>query len=402
MGHCRITPMKYRRAKRRMGVSNSMKGRLNKKNLLILSGLAFLLIVVGGVLHFMRKRVPDNPFVLRPVQMGILHRTVTATGRLNALKTVHVGTQVSGIITRINVDFNSRVRKGQILAQIDPAIYRAQVAQAESNLSKIDTKILLDRVQIRRDQDLLKHHIIAESTFDTDRAQLMMDMAEERQLAAALKLARTDLSYTTIRSPIDGVVIARKVQIGQTVTSAFKTPRLFTIAHDLREMRLDTRVSEADIGAVAPGQAVSFRVPAYARLTFSGSVTMVRDHPRTVSHVVTYDVISTVPNPKELLKPGMTAMVTIHTGELTGALLVPNGAFVYRPPKKYFKDSDATRKKGGSVIFVMKNGKVVPVDVRIGPTDGLVSAVTGPVSEGDQVIVRDRGGDRDNSGGIFP
>jgi HlyD family secretion protein len=385
-----------------MGVFNSMKGRLNKKSLLILSGLAFLVIVAGGVLHFMRREGPDNPFVLRPVQRGVLHRTVTATGRLNALKTVHVGTQVSGIITRIDVDFNSRVRKGQILAQIDPAIYRAQVAQAESNLSKIDTKILLDRVQIRRDQDLLKHHIIAESTFDTDRAQLMMDMAEERQLAAALKLARTDLSYTTIRSPIDGVVIARKVQIGQTVTSAFKTPRLFTIAHDLREMRLDTRVSEADIGAVAPGQPVSFQVPAYARLTFSGSVTMVRDHPRTVSHVVTYDVISTVPNPKELLKPGMTAMVTIHTGELAGALLVPNGAFVYRPPKKYLKEFDATRKKGESVIFVLKKGKAVPVDVRIGPTDGLVSAVTGPVSEGDQVIVRDRSSDRDRSGGIFP
>jgi HlyD family secretion protein len=379
-----------------------MKELWNRKWVMILVGLLILGVVAGGIIHFVKKGTSGTPFITRMVEKGILHRTVTATGRLNALKTVHVGTQVSGIITRIDVDFNSRVHKGQVLAQIDPAIYRAQVAQAESNLSKIDTKIILDRVQIKRDQDLLKHQIIAESTFDTDQAQLMMDLATQRQLAAALKLARTDLSYTTIRSPIDGVVIARKVQIGQTVTSAFKTPRLFTIAHDLREMRLDTRVSEADIGAVNPGQPVSFKVPAYADLTFRGSVTVVRDHPRTVSHVVTYDVISTVPNPRELLKPGMTAMVKIQTGELSGALLVPNGAFVYRPPKKYLKDQGSIRKKGQSLVFVLKKGKVAAVSVKIGPTDGLVSAVTGNLKEGDRVIVREKENGRDRSGGIFP
>jgi len=379
-----------------------MKGIKIKKAPLVLAGLLLLVIIAGGFEHFMKGKGPDNPFVTRPVHRGILHRTVTATGRLNALRTVHVGTQVSGIITRIDVDFNSRVHRGQVLAQIDPAIYRAQVAQAESNLSKIDTKIILDRVQIKRDQDLLKHHIIAESTFDTDQAQLMMDMATERQLAAALKLARTDLSYTTIRSPIDGVVIARKVQIGQTVTSAFKTPRLFTIAHDLREMRLDTRVSEADIGVVKQGQTATFKVPAYSDLTFKGLVTVIRDHPRTVSHVVTYDVISTVPNPQELLKPGMTALVTIHTGELSGALLVPNGAFVYRPPQKYLKGLESIRKKGKSFVFVLRKGKVFAVPVKIGPTDGIVSSVTGNLSDGDRVIVRDRDNDRKESGGLFP
>ena len=343
-------------------------------------------------------RHPDPP-------PGILHRTVTATGRLKALKTVHVGTQVSGIITRINVDFNSRVRTGEVLAQIDPAIYRAQVSQAESNLAKMQTKITLDRIQMTRDKDLLLHHIIARSTFDSDQAQLMMDLATRKQLAAALKLANTDLSYTTIRAPIDGVVIARKVQIGQTVTSAFKTPRLFTIAHDLREMRLDTRVSEADIGSVAPGQAVSFRVPAYPDKVFHGAVTVVRDHPRTVSHVVTYDVLSTVPNPDTLLKPGMTAMVTIHTGDLPGVLLVPNGAFVYRPPQKYLPDLSSIRKKNRNFIFLLKESgkkwKVVPVPVTIGPTDGLVSMVSGTLSEGDRVIVRDKEG-RSPSRGLFP
>ena len=376
----------------------------NPKNLAIL----FLTLFGAGFLFFhFRKTAPASPpFITRTIHLGTLHRTVTATGRLKALKTVHVGTQVSGIITRINVDFNSRVRDGEILAQIDPAIYRAQVSQAESNLAKMETKISLDRIQMTRDKDLLDHHIIARSTFDTDQAQLLMDLATRKQLEAALKLAKTDLSYTTIRSPIDGVVIARKVQIGQTVTSAFKTPRLFTIAHDLREMRLDTRVSESDIGAVAPGQAVSFRVPAYPDRIFHGSVTVVRDHPRTVSHVVTYDVLSTVPNPDKLLKPGMTAMVTIHTGVVPNALLVPNGAFVYRPPRKFLPDQSLVRKKNTNFVFLLKESagqwRVVPVPVKIGPTDGLLSMVTGNLSEGERVIVRDRGARRHAGQGLFP
>ncbi len=353
-------------------------------------------LLLAGVALLLRHhhRPSDPPFVTKPVLLGTLHRTVTATGRLKAMKTVHVGAQVSGIITRINVDFNSRVTRGEILAQIDPAIYQAQVSQAESNLSKISTKISLDTIQMGRDRDLLAHHIIARSTYDTDRAQFMMDLATKRQLSAALNLARTDLSYTTIRSPIDGVVIARKVQIGQTVTSAFKTPRLFTIVHDLRMMRLDTRVSEADIGGIAPGQQVSFRVPAYPDRLFRGSVTVVRDHPRTVSHVVTYDVLSTVPNPDEALKPGMTATVTIHTGEIKNALTIPNGALVYRPPSRYLQNTHLLRDRKVTYVFLL-SGKgaewsVLPVPVTVGATDGMVSQITGRLSPGERVIVRDK------------
>ncbi len=366
-----------------------------------------LLLLAGGALFLlMHHRHPKTPpFVTRPLVRGILKKAVTATGRLKALKTVHVGAQVSGIIMKINVDFNSHVTRGEVLAQIDPAIYQAQVAQAESNLSKISTKISLDRIQLARDRDLLGHHIIARSTYDSDKAQLMMDKASERQLQAALNLAHTDLSYTTIRSPIDGVVISRKVQIGQTVTSAFKTPRLFTIAHDLRMMRLDTRVSEADIGAITPGQAVSFRVPAYPDRLFSGSVTVVRDHPRTVSHVVTYDVLSTVPNPDTALKPGMTATVTIHTGEIPEALIVPNGALVYRPPARYIKDRTILRAKNVTYLFLLKrSGKswsVSAVPVTVGATDGIHSQVSGPVTPGAEVIVRDRRTKRHN-GGLVP
>ncbi|MGC8499850.1 MAG: efflux RND transporter periplasmic adaptor subunit [Leptospirillia bacterium] len=364
-------------------------------------------LLLGGFGLFLRHHHHPSapPFVTKPVVRGTLHRTVTATGRLKAMKTVHVGAQVSGIITRINVDFNSRVTRGEILAQIDPAIYQAQVAQAESSLSKISTKISLDKIQMVRDRDLLAHHIIARSTYDTDRAQLMMDLATKRQLSAALNLARTDLSYTTIRSPIDGVVIARKVQIGQTVTSAFKTPRLFTIVHDLRMMRLDTRVSEADIGAIVSGLEVSFRVPAYPDRLFRGAVTVVRDHPRTVSHVVTYDVLSTVPNPDEALKPGMTATVTIHTGEINNALTVPNGALVYRPPSRYLQDKHILRARNVTYVFLLKRKgtgwSVVPVAVTVGATDGLVSQVTGGVAPGETVIVRDKG-EKAQRDGLIP
>ncbi|MGC8529316.1 MAG: efflux RND transporter periplasmic adaptor subunit [Leptospirillia bacterium] len=379
-----------------------MKSVLKKRFVWIfLSLLAVLSLLL--LRHHHKPQTP--PFVTRAVVRGILKKTVTATGRLKALKTVHVGAQVSGIIMKINVDFNSHVSKGEVLAQIDPAIYQAQVAQAESNLSKISTKIALDRIQLSRDKDLLTHHIIARSTYDSDQAQLMMDTASKRQLEAALNLARTDLSYTTIRSPIDGVVISRKVQIGQTVTSAFKTPRLFTIAHDLRMMRLDTRVSEADIGSIRPGQAVTFRVPAYPERLFTGSVTVVRDHPRTVSHVVTYDVLSTVPNPDTALKPGMTATVTIHTGEIPNALIVPNGALVYRPPSHELKDKTILRAKNVTYLFLLKktasSWSVVPVPVTVGATDGIHTQVRGALSPGDEVIVRDRVAKR-HGGGLIP
>ncbi len=270
--------------------------------------------IVGGLAWAFHPRQDslNRMFVTRKAFIGNLEMQVTATGRLKALKTVHVGAQVSGIVTQIRAEFNSRVRKGDILAQIDPSIYAAQVLEAESNLKKIDTQIVLDRLSLTRDQDLLVKHIIAQSVYDQDKGKLSMDLANRDELNAGLSLARANLRYTTIRAPIDGIVISRSVQIGQTVTSAFKTPRLFTIAHDLADMRLDTRVSESDIGQVREGQEVTFQVPAYPGRVFRGQVVMVRVHPKTVSHVVTYDVVSRVPNADLLLKPGMTALVSIH------------------------------------------------------------------------------------------
>lgn len=369
--------------------------------------VAVLILVVGGVVWAFRAHKAadglDRYFVTRPVVRGDLEKKVTATGRLKALKTVHVGAQVSGIITEVRAEFNSRVHKGDILAQIDPAIYRAQVLEARSNLQKIRTQIVLDRLALKRDKDLFKKHIIAQNVFDQDQGKLSMDLANQDELTAELSLANANLRYTTIRSPIDGIVISRQVQVGQTVTAAFQTPKLFTIAQDLSEMRLDTRVSESDIGDVSKGQQVTFRVPAYPSRIFSGQVIMVRVHPKTVSHVVTYDVVSRVSNPDQALKPGMTALVTLHVGILRGVTLIPNGALVFRPSEKFLKSVDLSAYRHKTLVFRIAGNRLVPVPVETGATDGRVSvALSGNLHPGDRVIVRDRlGNDRESHGGFM-
>ena len=369
-----------------------------------LVGVAVLVLVLAflGWKWYSRPAPVDRSFVTRPVLLGDLERKVTATGRLKALKTVHVGAQVSGIITDIRAEFNSRVRKGDILAQIDPEIYRAQVLEARSNLRKVQTRILLDRLSLKRDADLLKKHIIAQSVYDQDQGNLSMDRSNEEELKAGLSLARANLRYTTIRAPIDGIVISRQVQVGQTVTAAFRTPKLFTIVHDLSEMRLDTRVSESDIGDVREGQTVTFQVPAYPGRIYRGIVTMVRVHPKTVSHVVTYDVVSRVSNPDLSLKPGMTSLVTLHVGVLKNRILVPNGALVFRPSERYLKSVDLSKYRHQTLVFKIEGGKIVPVPVETGATDGLVSVVrSGGLRPGDRVVVRDRMGKDRKSHGRF-
>ena len=364
----------------------------------LVMGLAF-----WGFRHHPATEDLDRDFVTRPVVRGDLEQKVTATGRIKAMKTVHVGAQVSGIITEVRAEFNSRVHRGDVLAQIDSAIYRAQVLEARSNLKKIQTQIVLDRLALKRDRDLLKKHIIAQSVFDQDQGKLSMDMANEDEMVAGLALANANLRYTTIRAPIDGIVISRQVQVGQTVTAAFRTPKLFTIAQDLSEMRLDTRVSESDIGDVREGQKVTFQVPAYPDRTFSGQVIMVRVHPKTVSHVVTYDVVSRVSNPDLTLKPGMTALVTLHVGTLRGVLLVPNGAMVFRPSEKFLKKVNLATYRHKTLVFKLDHHRIVPVPIVPGATDGQKSVVvSGDLHPGDRVIIRDRlGNDRKSHGGFM-
>lgn len=270
---------------------------------------------------------------------------VTATGTVNPVTTVQVGTYVSGPIQAIDVDFNSPVRKDQRVAKIDPRPFQVRVQQAEANLANARARVEKDRADLElktrnleRSRRLGAAGVVsqseldgAQSDYDQARAQLSLDEAGIQQAEAALAEARINLAYTDITSPVDGVVVSRNVDVGQTVAASFQTPTLFLIAQDLTKMQVDANVSESDIGTVRPGQAARFTVDAYPSKRFEGTVVQVRDAPIIVQNVVTYDVVIAVANPELELKPGMTATVSITTARRDAVLRVPLRALRFNP-----------------------------------------------------------------------
>ena len=295
---------------------------MKKKALIV---VALLLIVGAGLFLGFRGTGNGQKFKTVRATTGNIRATVTATGTMNAVITVLVGTQVSGMVKKLHADFNSPVKAGQVIAEIDPATFEAQVDNAKANLLQAkamvekDKAALADATRIRdRNRQLFSKNLIAradldtsEATHDVDEAQLHSDMAQVSQTEAQLRLAETNLRYTKIISPVDGTVVSRNVDVGQTVAASFTTPTLFTIARDLTKMQVDTNVDEADVGRVALGQDVEFSVDAYPDRIFHGKVSQIRIAPITVQNVVTYDVVITVDNGDLKLKPGMTANVSI-------------------------------------------------------------------------------------------
>ncbi len=267
---------------------------------------------------------------------------------MNAVTTVLVGTQVSGTIKTLHVDFNSRVKKGQIIAEIDPSTFQAQVDQAAANVLAAKANVekakatLQDSARISdRNAQLFSRNLIARGDLDTSQAnrdtnaaQVAASVAQVAQMEAALRFAETNLRYTKITSPVDGIVVSRNVDVGQTVAASFQTPTLFTIAQDLTKMQIDTSVDEADIGRIRTGQDVEFTVDAYPDSTFHGLVEQIRISPITVQNVVTYDVVIKVDNQDLRLKPGMTANVSVIVASTDDCLKVPNSALRFRPSEK--------------------------------------------------------------------
>jgi HlyD family secretion protein len=357
-----------------------------------------ILMIIGASAYFYLKK--DNSkadYKTEKVEKGDIQVTVTATGTVNAVVNVQVGTQVSGTISKIFVDYNSLVTKGQLLAQIDPANFEAQVAQARANLlnseagHKRTQVVLADCVRtLGRNKALLKRDFVSQSDVDTaqtnaDSASAQVDAAKAQveQMKAALKVAETNLGYTRILSPVDGTVISRSVDVGQTVAASYQTPTLFTIAQDLRKMQIETSVDEADIGKIKNSQAVEFTIDAYPDMTFKGVVSEVRNSPTTVSNVVTYVVIVNVDNPELKLKPGMTANVTIIIDEKKGVLRVPDSALRFKPSQV----SKNSKGKSGSAVWVMDNGRMKRILVKIGISDGSYSEfISGSLKEGSEVI----------------
>ena len=375
-----------------------------------LAAALLVALVAGGYAYWRHRGADDSPgYVTEPVDRGPITATVTATGTVNPVKTVQVGTYVSGPIIALDVDYNSPVKKGQRVAKIDPAPFQTKVLQAEANLANAEAQVqkaradlALKKLTFERNQELRARNLIAQGDLDAAHsayqqavAQVALDQASVKQSAASLQDARISLGYTDIVSPVDGVVVSRNVDVGQTVAASFQTPTLFLIAQDLTKMQVDSNVSESDIGNVHEGQAASFAVDAYPGRVFHGHVAQVRNAPITVQNVVTYDVVVAVDNEDLALKPGMTATVTIVTAERDNALRVPLRALRFDPARAEAPAATPAgaaarpRAEASPAVWLLDpDGKVRRVEIQTGLRDDEHAEVTGgDVREGEAVAV---------------
>jgi HlyD family secretion protein len=295
----------------------------------------FLLVLVGaaagGVMYFREDHTEPPQFQTAPVTRGDLTQVVTASGQLNPVLNVQVGSQISGNIAKLFADYNSLVKSNQIVAQLDPSIFQANVRQAEADLANANAALELQRVETTRSEALSKSKLISQSEYDKAVATLHQSEAQVKMKEASLERAKVDLAHCTIYAPVDGIVISRNVDVGQTVAASMNAPVLFQIANDLSNMQIDANVSEADVGTIETNQNVSFTVDAYPNRTFTGRVVQIRNSPITVQNVVTYDTVVGVTNSDFRLKPGMTATVSITTAQRTNVLKIPNAALRFKP-----------------------------------------------------------------------
>ncbi|HEX4209907.1 MAG TPA: efflux RND transporter periplasmic adaptor subunit, partial [Candidatus Binataceae bacterium] len=340
-------------------------------------------------------------FVTAEVTRGPIIRSVTATGTVNPVTTVQVGTYVSGPIVAIKVDFNSAVKAGQLMAKIDPRPFAAQVelsraatANAAAQLRKDQANLAYQKLTYQRDQALMHQAVISQdqldsqfNTYNQALAQIGLDQAAIQQQRASLKAAELNLYYTNIISPVDGTVVSRNVDVGQTVAASYQTPTLFLVARDLTKMQVDSNVSESDVGNLRAGQPVDFTVDAYTTRIFKGTVGQVRQAPITVQNVVTYDVVVNVANPELLLMPGMTANLTIVESRRDNVLRVPVRALAFSPHRRGSNSSEAPPSEHSARVWVSDGGHLRPVKIIRGLDDGSnVEVIGGDLKEGDQVV----------------
>src|SRR5882672_5874400 len=343
-----VIPPKRIRGTRRRGRS--------LKWIVVLVGLAAL--IWAGLRYRTRSQSAVMEYKTSPVTRGDVIQTVTANGSLTPVQLVEVGSQISGVITEIRADFNSRVKAGDIVAQIDPATYERAQGQAEAELASAEAGLEMAQLNFDRGKDLHGSQLISKSDFDQLRVNLSQAKSLVKTRQANLESTKVDLSRTTIRAPIDGLVITRKVEAGQTVAAAMNTPTLFTIANDLHNMRIEAAVSEADIGGVEEGQQVMFTVDAFLGRKFRGEVTQVRYAPSTNQNVVTYTSVVDVDNKDLKLRPGMTANARFITAERKNVLKLPLAAIRFRPPPgvTVIGDTNAAAAKAPSGAALIENG----------------------------------------------
>jgi HlyD family secretion protein len=368
--------------------------------------LATIIVALLVILFVVRRCTSSgaSAYQTATVTRGPITQLVTATGTLNPVVNVQVGSQVSGNIQKLFADFNSEVKAGQTVAQIDPALFQAAVTQAEGDLATAQAALELAKVNATRIEQLFKQKNSSQQDLDQAVATLHQAEGGVKIKQGALDKAKADLDHCTITSPVDGVVISRSVDVGQTVAASLQAPVIFQIANDLTKMQIDSNVAEADVGAVEVGQDVDFTVDAFPTRTFHGKVVQVRNAPITVQNVVTYDTVIGVNNSDLKLKPGMTANVSIIIAHKDNVLQLKNAALRYRPPDaaaasapsqprpasapggQGARATGARERKPERTVYVLSFGRPKPAQIKTGISDGIVTEVTDGLKEGDNVV----------------
>ncbi|MCL4680028.1 MAG: efflux RND transporter periplasmic adaptor subunit [Rhodocyclaceae bacterium] len=372
-------------------------------------------LLAGGLYALQRKQAaadPDKRYKTEALAKGSVTQSVSANGTLNPVTLVNVGTQVSGTVKKLHVDFNDLVAKGQILAELDDAIYSAQVRQSDASMASARAALQLAHANETRMQELFRQEYVSRQELDQAVQAREAAAAQLRLVSAQNDRDRANLGYSVIRSPVSGVVVDRQIDVGQTVAASFQTPTLFKIAQDLTQMQIYTTFAEADIGAIRVGQPVRFNVDAFPNRSFQGKVKQVRLNPTTQQNVVTYNVVVAVENPEKLLMPGMTAYVNIAVAQRKDVLLVPNTALRFKPDSAMSGEKPTgtagppspmagpagmnagrpggearKRDSASGTVYVIEDGQLKPVKVSVGITDSrFTEVVGGELAEGRKVV----------------
>lgn len=352
--------------------------------------IAVVVIVIVAVAAWAMsggKKEEDINFKEEKVALKTLQNSVTATGTIEAVTSVTVGTQVSGIVNKLYVDYNSQVKKGQVIAELDKTNLLSELNTAKANLASAQSSLNYQAANMERYKTLYKKGLVSADEYEN--ALLTYRQAKEQVASSRenVQRAQTNLGYATITSPIDGTVISKSVEEGQTVAASFNTPELFTIAKDLTNMQVVANVDEADIGNVKEGDRVTFTVDAYPDDTFEGTVKQVRLEATTTNNVVTYEVVISAPNADLKLKPGLTANVTIYTQERSGVLAVANKALRFIPTKETVgKDMKIVDCKGKNKVWTLNGNTLTAHPVTIGQTDGINTEITKGLKQGDKIV----------------
>lgn len=359
---------------------------MNKKKALVIAAVAAIAALAVWLLSGGKKEEKIT-FDTAAVAPANIMNSITATGTIEPVTSVTVGTQVSGIVSKLFVDYNSVVKKGQVIAELDKTNLMSQLNTAKTQLATAQSQLNYQTANYKRYKTLFEKGLVAADDFDN--AKLSYTQAKEQVVSAKeeVQRAQTNLGYATIISPIDGVVLSKSVEEGQTVAASFSTPELFTIAQDLTNMQVVADVDEADIGDVKEGERVTFTVDAYPDDTFEGEVKQVRQEATTTNNVVTYEVVISAPNADLKLKPGLTANVTIYTAERKGVLSVPSKALRFIPQKETvgkMKIVDAANAK--NKVWTIEGNSIVAHKVNIGMTDGTNTQIVGGIAEGTKVV----------------